>query len=188
VWVDHCEFSTDRNHGWDYWGKDISITRAADYVTVSWSKFHDTNLSVLISGGIAGHESDIGHLHVTMHHNFWYNVSEREPDMNYGSVHVFNNYHLNNTGYSLGARAAGNVRTDNEYFSNCAKPISTNLAGDPPGYFSGVNTNIYSNCGKNDITTAISNWLPGYSYTSVLDPAANVPALVQAGSGPRSTN
>jgi pectate lyase len=188
VWVDHCEFSTDRNHGWDYWGKDISITRAADYVTVSWNKFHDTNLSVLISGGIAGHESDIGHLHVTLHHNFWYNVSEREPDMNYGSVHVFNNYHLNNTGYSLGARAGGNVRTDNEYFSNCAKPISTNLAGDPPGYFSGVNTNIYSNCGKNDITTAISNWLPGYSYTSVLDPAANVPALVQAGSGPRSIN
>jgi pectate lyase len=188
VWVDHCEFSTDRNHGWDYWGKDISITRAADYVTVSWSKFHDTNLSVLISGGIAGHESDIGHLHVTLHHNYWYNVSEREPTMNYGRVHMFNNYHLNNSGYSLGARAAGIVRTDNEYFSNCKKPITTNLDGDPPGYFSGVNTNIYSNCGSNDITTAISSWVPEYSYTSALSAAANVPALVQAGSGPMSIN
>lgn len=189
VWVDHCEFSTDRNHGWAYWGKDIAITRASDYVTVSWSKFHDTNLSVLISGGIGnGNEEDIGHLHVTMHHNFWYNVSEREPDMNYGSVHLFNNYHLNNSSYSIGARAGGIVRTDNEYFSGGHKPLSTNLAGDPPGYFSGVNTNIYSNCGANDITTPISTWVPSYAYTSALDAAANVPDKVQAGSGPRNIN
>lgn len=183
VWVDHCDFSNDRNHGWAYWGKDISITRVSDYVTVSWCRFHDTNLSVLISGGITGQQADIGHLHVTMHHNFWYNVSEREPDMNYGSVHLFNNYHLNNSGYSVGARAGGNVRTDNEYFSGCLKPLSTNLAGDPPGYFSGVNTNIYSNCGSNDITTPIANWVPAYSYSSVLDPAADVPSIVQKSSG-----
>ena len=188
IWVDHCDFSNDRNHGWSYWGKDISITRVSDYVTVSWSKFHDTNLSVLISGGIAGHEADIGHLHVTMHHNYWYNVSEREPDMNYGSVHVFNNYHLNNSGYSLGARAGGNVRTDNNYFQGCAKPISTNLAGDPPGYFSGVSTNIFQNCGNNDITTPISNWMPSYSFSSVLDPAASVPAVVTKSSGAILTN
>jgi pectate lyase len=188
VWVDHCDFSTDRTHGWAYWGKDITITRASDFITVSWSKFHDTNLSLLISGGIAGNEEDIGHLHVTLHHNFWYNVGEREPDMNYGSVHVFNNYHLNNSGYSLGARAGGTVRTDNEYFSGCAKPISTNLAGDPPGYFSGVSTNTYLNCGANNITTALSTWVPDYSYSAVLDPVANVPAVVQKGSGAILTN
>jgi pectate lyase len=186
IWVDHCEFSTDRNHGWDYWGKDIAITREADFVTVSWCKFHDTNLSVLISGGIAGHESDKGKLHVTMHHNYWYNVAEREPTMNYGSVHMFNNYHLNNSGYSLGARAGGIVRTDNEYFSGCKKPISTSLAGDPPGYFSGVNTNIYLNCGSNTITTTISSWVPSYSYNNALDAAADVPNLVTQGTGPRA--
>jgi len=188
IWVDHCDFSNDRNHGWSYWGKDISITRVSDYVTVSWCKFHDTNLSVLISGGIAGHEADIGHLHTTMHHNFWYNVSEREPDMNYGSVHVFNNYHLNNSGYSLGARAGGVVRTDNNYFLNCLKPITTNLAGDPPGYFSGVSTNIFQNCGKNDITTPLSSWIPPYTYSTVLDAASNVPAVVQNSSGAILTN
>ena len=186
IWVDHCEFSTDRNHGWDYWGKDISITREADFVTVSWCKFHDTNLSVLISGGIAGHEADKGKLHVTMHHNYWYNVSEREPTMNYGSVHMFNNYHLNYSDYSLGARAGGTVRTDNEYFSGCHTPITTSLAGDPPGYFSGVNTNIYSNCGSNNITTPISSWVPSYSYQSALNAAADVPNLVTQGTGPRA--
>jgi len=182
IWVDHCDFATDRNHGWAYWGKDITITRASDFVTVSWSKFHDTNLSFLISGGLDNTE-DIGHLHVTLHHNMWYNVSEREPDMNFGRVHCFNNYHLNNSGYSIGTRAAGIVRTDNEYFSGCLQPLATSLAGDPPGYFSGVSTDIFSNCGPNNITTPLSTWLPEYSYSSVLDAAANVPAIVQKSAG-----
>ncbi|WP_029276598.1 pectate lyase family protein [Pedobacter borealis] len=183
VWVDHCDFSTDRTHGWEYWGKDICITRESDYVTVSWSKFHDTNLSVLISGGIEGHEADKGKLHVTMHHNMWYNITEREPSMNYGSVHMFNNYHLNNSGYSIGTRAGGIVRTDNEYFSNCVKPLTTKVASDPEGYFSGITTNIYDKCGANNITTAVSTWVPEYEYASFLNDAASVPAIVTANAG-----
>ena len=185
VWVDHCDFSTDRTHGWEYWGKDITITRESDYVTVSWSKFHDTNLSVLISGGIEGHEADKGKLHVTMHHNMWYNITEREPSMNYGSVHMFNNYHLNNSGYSIGTRAGGIVRTDNEYFSNCVKPLTTKVASDPEGYFSGITTNIYDKCGANNITTAVSTWVPEYDYASFLNDAASVPAIVTANAGAR---
>lgn len=185
VWVDHCDFSTDRTHGWEYWGKDICITRESDYVTVSWSKFHDTNLSVLISGGIEGHEADKGKLHVTMHHNMWYNITEREPSMNYGSVHMFNNYHLNNSGYSIGTRAGGIVRTDNEYFSNCVKPLTTKVASDPEGYFSGITTNIYDKCGANNITTVVSTWVPEYEYASFLNDAASVPAIVTANAGAR---
>ena len=185
IWVDHCDFATDKNRGWDYWGKDITITREADYVTVSWNKFHDTHLSVLISGGIKGHESDAGKLRVTLHHNFWYNVSEREPSMNYGRVHMFNNYHLNNSGYSIGTRAGGIVRTDNEYFENCAVPIRTKVGNDPEGYISGVNTNIYKNSGKNLITTTESKWVPEYEYKSYLHAAADVPSIVMNGAGAR---
>ncbi|SDJ60461.1 Pectate lyase [Pedobacter sp. ok626] len=185
IWVDHCEFSADRDHGWEYYGKDISITRYSDYVTVSWNKFSNNNLSVLISAGISAEiaSQDIGKLHVTLHHNFWNNISEREPTMNYGSVHLFNNYHLNNSGYSISARAGGNVRTDNDYFANCNKPIATNLAGDPPGYISGSETNIYVNSGKNEITTPLANWAPTYEYKSVLNAAADVPSIVTKGAG-----
>lgn len=185
IWIDHCEFSADRDHGWEYYGKDISITRYSDYVTVSWNKFSNNNLSVLISAGINAEiaSQDIGKLHVTLHHNLWNNISEREPTMNYGSVHLFNNYHLNNSGYSISARAGGNVRTDNEYFENCNKPISTNLAGDPPGYISGSETNIYVKSGKNDITTPLANWAPTYEYKSVLNAAADVPSIVTKGAG-----
>lgn len=185
VWIDHCDFANDKNRGWDYWGKDIAITRESDYVTVSWNKFHDTFLSVLISGGIEGHESDKGKLRVTMHHNFWYNVSEREPSMNFGRVHMFNNYHLNNSGYGIGVRAGGIVRTDNEYFSNCTTPLSTKIGQDPEGYFSGINTNIYDKSGPNKITTAESNWVPEYEYKSYLHNAADVPSIVTSGAGPR---
>lgn len=185
IWVDHCEFSADRDHGWEYYGKDISVTRYSDYVTISWNKFSNNNLSVLISAGISAEiaSQDIGKLHVTLHHNLWNNISEREPTMNYGSVHLFNNYHLNNSGYSISARAGGNVRTDNDYFENCNKPIATNLAGDPPGYISGSETNIYVNSGKNDITTPLANWAPTYEYKSVLNAAADVPSIVTKGAG-----
>jgi pectate lyase len=185
IWVDHCEFSCDRSK-WGYWGKDIAITRESDFITISWCKFHDNNLSVLISGGIVGHESDQGKLHITMHHNYWYNVSEREPTMNYGRVHLFNNYHLNNASYSISARAGGIVRTDNDYFANGHKPITTNLDGDPPGYISGANTDIFVNCGANDITTPVSTWVPEYTYKQYLNAAADVPALVVQGTGPRA--
>jgi pectate lyase len=187
VWVDHCDFSTDKAHGWDYWGKDIGVAEGSDFVTISWNRFHDTNLSLLIgsvtSDAVA---ANTGKLHVTLHHNYWYNVSEREPTLVFGSIHMYNNYHLNNSGYSIGARYNGTVRTDNEYFSGCAKPITTNLDGDPPGYVSGKSTNVYLNCGANDITTTLSSWVPGYSYGSLLDPAANVPSIVTAGAGPKT--
>ncbi|HEY9195267.1 MAG TPA: pectate lyase, partial [Mucilaginibacter sp.] len=112
VWIDHCDFATDRSHGWDYWGKDIGVAEGSDYVTISWNKFHDTYLSLLIgsvtSDAVA---ANTGKLHVTVHHNYWYNVSEREPTLVFGSIHMYNNYHLNNDGYSIGARYGGTVRT-----------------------------------------------------------------------------
>jgi pectate lyase len=181
IWIDHCEFSCDRSK-WGYWGKDIAITRQSDFVTVSWCKFHDNNLSVLI--GVDA--PDKGTLHVTMHHNYWYNISEREPALVYGTVHLFNNYHLNNASYSIGLRYGGTVRTDNDFFENGHKPITTNLDGETPGYISGMSTNIFKNCQPNDITTALSSWVPEYSYKQYLNAAADVPALVIKGTGPRA--
>jgi pectate lyase len=141
-------------------------------------------LSVLIGALTANAvAANKGLLHVTMHHNLWYNVSEREPSLIFGNIHMFNNYHLNNGGYSIASRYGATVRTDNEYFSGCDKPLTTNLDGDPVGYFSGITTNIYLNCGPNNITSTISTWVPNYSYTAILDPAANVPSIVQAGAG-----
>lgn len=184
VWIDHCDFGTDRlpENGWEYWGKDIAINTASDYVTVSWCRFHDNNKSLLIGSADDDFE-DIGKLHITLHNNYWYDCSEREPSMYFGHVHMFNNYHRDNSGYCIGTRSGGTVRTDNEYFENCTRPIRTKISTSPDGYVGGIDTNIYENCGTNLITTELSDWIPEYDYSQWLSPASEVPALVEANAG-----
>lgn len=185
IWIDHCELSADRTHGWEYWDGLLDITRESNYITVSWTKFRDSHIATLVGGGIAGHESDRGKLKITYHHNYFYNLSERAPDMKYGTLHMFNNYHLNNSGYSVAAQVGGTVRTDNNYFSNCSKPITTTINGAEPGYVSGANTNTYVNSGKPIITTSESTWVPPYEYKSVMHATADVPSVVTSGAGPK---
>ena len=185
IWIDHCELSSDRTHGWEYWDGLLDITRESNYITVSWTILRDSHMGSLVGGGLAGHESDKGKLKVTYHHNYFYNLSERAPDMKYGYVHMFNNYHLNNSGYSIAALAGGTVRTDNNYFSNCAKPITTTYNGLAAGYVSGASTNMYVGSGNRNITTSESSWVPSYEYKSALHAASEVPSIVKNGAGPR---
>lgn len=42
VWVDHCDLSTNGLTGdKDYYDGLLDITHASDFITVSWTKFHD---------------------------------------------------------------------------------------------------------------------------------------------------
>jgi pectate lyase len=52
---------------------------------------------------------------------------------------------------------------------------------DVAGSVSLVNTNVFVNFGPNSITTPPATWVPPYNYQ--LDPAANVPSVVQQGAG-----
>jgi pectate lyase len=181
VWVDHCDLSSDRNHGWDYYDGLLDVGRRADYVTLSWNRLHDNHIPMLIGFGDENTD-DIGHLRVTVYKNYFYNVSERQPGTRFGYMHVFNNYMSNGSGYGVGATMGATVRTDNNYFENQAIPIFTEYNA-KPGYISGAATNIYKNSGNNRISTAASTWVPTYEYKSELIAAENVPAVVVAGSG-----
>lgn len=182
VWIDHCEFYNDRDNGWDYWGKDIVVSDESDLVTVSFCKLHDTNLSTLVGDGTAS-AGDYDKLRVTFHHNMWYNVSEREPSYSFGKGHIFNNYHLDNTGYCLGIREDATVRTDREVYENCTKPIDTTIASSLPGHVGGVDTNSYINCGSNDISNPLSDWTPEYEYEEYLLPLNQVKQFVSNNAG-----
>eukprot|EP00833_Pecoramyces_ruminatium_P010764 jgi/Orpsp1_1/1184796/evm.model.c7180000091012.2 len=48
VWVDHCEFFNDRNHGKDYYDGLVDFTHACDYITISWNYIHDHYKASLI--------------------------------------------------------------------------------------------------------------------------------------------
>ncbi|WP_316748983.1 pectate lyase [Pedobacter gandavensis] len=184
VWIDHCELSSVRVSDWDYYDGLLDVGTGADYVTLSWNKLHDNHKAMLI-GFSYTRPDDVNHLKVTVHHNYFYNISERTPDVRYGNVHVFNNY-MQNAGY-VGALMGATVRVENNYFKNSSLPIRTEISP-VAGFISGLNTNIFEASGANKITTAASSWIPTYAYTSVLNKAADVPALVTKGAGATLTS
>ncbi len=64
VWVDHCNFLSDRDHGVDFYDGLLDITNAADYVTVSWCRFTQHYKSSLVGSGDevtgdAGHHENV---------------------------------------------------------------------------------------------------------------------------------
>jgi len=183
IWIDHNEFWQDRNHGWDYYDELMEITDRSDYVTISNNIFHDAHTALLV--GSDDHQiTDEGHLRVTMHGNYLYNISERQPSIRFGFMHIFNNYFLNGSGYTIGVTINGTVRTDNNLFENQNIPIYTDF-NSSPGIISGASTNLYINSGANQITSAASKWLPPYQYSSSLLPSSEVRSVVPGNAGPR---
>ena len=41
VWIDHNEFFSDTDHGFDYYDGLLDITHGCDFITVSYNYFHD---------------------------------------------------------------------------------------------------------------------------------------------------
>ena len=41
VWIDHNEFFSDADHGFDYYDGLLDITHGCDFITVSYNYFHD---------------------------------------------------------------------------------------------------------------------------------------------------
>lgn len=182
IWIDHCELFSDRDHGKDYYDGQIDITHAADFITVSWTVFHDHFKNSLVGHSDSNAAEDTGHLTVTYHHNLFTRVDSRNPSVRFGTVHVYNNYFLDIPDYGIASRMGARVRIENNYFQNVVEPIRADTSLSPePGYVSHVETNIFTNCGPNSITTAPSTWVPPYAFP--LDPAADVPALVQEWAG-----
>ena len=181
VWVDHCDLSSDRNHGWDYYDGLLDVGNRADYVSLSWNRLHDSHIPMLIGFG-DGNTNDTGHLRTTVYNNYFYNCSERQPSTRFGYMHCFNNYLSNGSGYGIGVTMGATVRTDNNYFENQKVPIFTDYNA-RPGYVSGAATNYYKGSGANKISTSASTWVPAYEYKSALIAVANVPSTVVNGSG-----
>jgi pectate lyase len=208
VWIDHCTM-TDTPDGL------MDITREADFVTISWCKFYYTapngHENIILIGGNDGDSSDLGKLHVSVHHN-WFGdlVKERMPSVRFGRAHVFNNYY-NSVGnnYCARTRLYAEVLVENNHFENVYNPweLATSTAG-PDGKLRAIG-NITNNCtfvtghydpmlpnngvevlvdGSDTLTPGDPLGLnpPPYAYTP--DTAANVQSVVTthagAGKGP----
>ncbi|MEK8104861.1 hypothetical protein NKG94_05985 [Micromonospora sp. M12] len=115
-------------------GRRLGRHRAgADYVTVSWNHFDHADKSMLIGHSDGAASTDIGHLKVSIHHNFFDHSRQRHPRVRFGDpVHVYNNYFLGNALYGVASTENAGVLVEGNYFrtsrTRCAPRAATPTA------------------------------------------------------------
>ncbi len=171
----------------------IDITKASDFVTVSWCKFYYSNPApaddhrfVNLLSASDTDTGDRGKLRITFHHNWWgSHCDQRMPRGRFGKVHVYNNYYgCSGNSYCIGVGVESQLRVENNYFDNVNGAWSScNTSGYTPGIIGWNTGNVFVNTATP--TWATNNYAtifePNYSYT--LDTGADVKSLVMAGAG-----
>jgi pectate lyase len=179
VWIDHCDIS-DGDDG------NLDITAEADYVTVSWCRFSYSSASGShrfsnLVGAADESTEDADDLGITFHHNWWAdNIAERMPRVRFGDVHVFNNYYTPvGSSYCIRPGVEANLLVENNYFDGQDEPFDTT---DPTASIAATG-NVFA---PDPVEEPMQGdvFEPPYPYMHVLDDAADVPGIVQAGAGP----
>jgi pectate lyase len=181
VWIDHCDLSSDRDHGVDFYDGLVDVTHASDNVTVSWTVFHDHFKASLVGHSNTNAAEDTGHLTVTYHHNDFRNITAYGPRVRFGRGHVFNNFYQNVSEYAVGAQLGAVVRVERNVFRDVASAIVTRIES---GTDDGAAANIENELMQTPVPvlTLTDNFEPLYQYTA--DSPGSVPLLVVACAGP----
>lgn len=178
VWIDHCELFSDLDNGKDFYDGLLEIKNGAAFITVSYTELHDHYKVSLISSG----DEQVGDtvIRATYHHNFFHDTVSRLPSIRFGKAHVFNNYYENNNdGSGVNSRMGAVVKVESNYFLNTDDPIGW-FEGPEPGSWE-VSDNVFDLCVGSQPTTSTGMLEIPYDY--VLDPVADIPAIVSAAAG-----
>ncbi|WP_229068223.1 polysaccharide lyase family 1 protein [Actinoplanes sp. DH11] len=176
IWIDHNTFVAPVDGS-------IDVVRGADYVTVSWNHFAGTDKSMLIGHSDGAASSDIGHLKVSIHHNWFDGSRQRHPRVRFGEpVHVYNNWFDGNELYGVASTMNGGVVVEGNAFTGVPYPCfsTSGYADSGPGRLV-QRANLFTASGPCEAGGTVTEPRTYYAYT--LDPASSVPALVQAGAG-----
>jgi len=186
IWFDHDAIS-DGSDG------NLDINHGSDFITVSNTKFfystarsdpNDTGaaghrFSNLIGGSDSNGSEDTGHLHVTYHHNYFYNFNSRTPSLRFGTGHVYDNYFSNSADTAVHSRENAQMLVQNNVFRNCPTPITTTGDSKVDGYVNQSGNDFGG--GTNKITRTGSFTNPPYAFN--LTPTASVISSVTSGAG-----
>lgn len=180
VWIDHNEFYSSMQYGEDYYDGLIDANNGADFITISWNQFHDHwKTSLIGSSDDAGHV-DFGRLHITYHHNYFYNCNSRMPSLRFGTAHIYNNFYENAIEYAINSRMGAQVLVEGNVFRNTSLAITTSLYSREDGY--AVERNNDFGGSDNNITQVGTFTSPPYSYR--MDRLSKISYLVKQNAGP----
>lgn len=162
VWLDHLDV---------YDGEDgnLDVINGANYVTISWTRFHYTSASKEhqfsnLIGNSDSKTSDDGKLKTTLHHNWWDDgVKERMPRVRFGQVHVANNlFSTNSSSTCVRAGKSADLRVENNVFIGVNNPIDL-YNGDYKAVYSAGNYTENIKKGSASSGTNKNAFTPGYS-------------------------
>ncbi|KAF5527442.1 putative pectate lyase A [Colletotrichum aenigma] len=182
VWVDHCEFSSALVSDKDYYDGLVDASHAADYMTISYTYFHDHWKTSLIGHSENNGDEDKGHLRITYAHNYWANFGSRGPSLRFGTGHIYNSYYLNGNS-AINTRQGAQVLIQSNVFKNVSVPITTQDS-DIVGYAVAIDNDLGGAANTAPVGTMNAN-SPGYSYS--LLGSANVVATVPGQAGQKLT-
>ncbi|GGT63033.1 pectinesterase family protein [Streptomyces lateritius] len=175
VWIDH----NDLRHMADGL---IDVRKDSTYVTVSWNKLSQNNKTF----GIGWTENVV--TDITIHHNWIRETEQRNPSTdNAAHAHLYNNFleDVPGTGitssYGNYARGRTKMVLENSSFQGVNNPVTKDAAASLV-----QRGNLFSaTAGRNESGGSAFDPKAFYGYT--LDKAADVPALLKSGAGPRAS-
>ena len=187
LWVDHNTFNDGKAPAGAISGDQIDFTNGANFATISNNQFLSHNKSILI-GSSDGRTSDAGKLNVTIDHNLFDGVSQRDPRVRYGNVDVANNLYRDSSSqtnrfqYNLGVGVHSDITSQNNAFETQGVATSSLVKrfGDS-GHLTDSGSLV--NGKAVDLSSSPSGKGPGGGAIAHLDATADVAAIVLAQSG-----
>jgi pectate lyase len=182
IWIDHCDLSSEATGG-NYDGL-IDITHASDFITVSWTAFHDHRDTSLVGHSENNADEDTGHLRVTYHHN-WFARVFSGPRVRFGTAHVYNNQFEDIAAvgsFGVASESNASMLVEQNTFVNVALPITTTFMDAVAGSVWADSNRYDMNSGAPNIgDTTLPKLVPPYEYMP--DTAGNVSASVKSCAG-----
>ncbi|SEN18126.1 Pectate lyase [Duganella sp. CF517] len=181
----------------------VDITKASDFVTVSYNVFGQHRKNNLI-GSSDNDPADTGKLRVSFSNNVFRDIVSRAPRVRYGQIHMFNNYFVGSKAnpvypheYSIGVGHASQILSHNNVFDiagagaggialRCDDVVEP-IGGTIPGAFrdtgSTLNGAALAGC---SVPNGVAFSAP-YAYAARPLALVKANALAQAGGGKLST-
>lgn len=175
IWIDHMRtyLISDGN---------VDINDSQN-VTLSWNHFVGWNSAVC--GNRHYYTNGVVASQVTFHHNYWENAAGRNPKLDGSATraHIYNNYWLNVSYFSVSVNTGAQGLVEANYFNNSLRPHWNN-----GGYLdASISSNRYSGVSASDSYRHTGDSVFGdvnmYSYT--LDNVDQIPSIVVNNAGPK---